>query len=357
MTAEITLTQNTGLDLSERLILAGQAANGAAAQHVFTDFQQRKASNTLNRQNHDLKCFADYLAAAGVEGDAGWVDSEGTCILFSTPAEWRGVTWGIVAGFVQWQLQQGFAIGSINVRLSTVKTYAKLAAQVGSIDPTEYAMIHAVSGYRQGEARNVDKGRAQTRYSTKKAIATKLTSESVKRLKSIGSETAQGRRDKVIVMLMLGLGLRVGEVVSLRVEAVDLAGQTITFHREKVDKIQTHELTNGTLAALRNYFDAGDVLPSPNAPLLRKSSKSEKLSTGGLTRFGIFKVIERLGSDAGIAQLSPHDLRHYWATQAARNKTPLDRLMNAGGWSSPAMPLHYIEDAEIANQGVISDDD
>ena len=28
---------------------------------------------------------------------------------------------------------------------------------------------------------------------------------------------------------------------------------------------------------------------------------------------------------------------------SASDKTPIDKLMNAGGWNSPAMPLRYIE--------------
>jgi hypothetical protein len=51
----------------------------------------------------------------------------------------------LVAAFVQWQLSQGYAIGSINVRLSTIKTYAKLASQAGALHPTEYAMIRTVA--------------------------------------------------------------------------------------------------------------------------------------------------------------------------------------------------------------------
>jgi integrase len=59
-----------------------------------------------------------------------------------------------------------------------------------------------------------------------------------------------------------------------------------------------------------------------------------------------------LGERAGVLGLSAHDLRHSWATRKARGGTPLDRLMDAGGWSSLAMPAHYIERARIANEGV-----
>ena len=38
-------------------------------------------------------------------------------------------------------------------------------------------------------------------------------------------------------------------------------------------------------------------------------------------------------------------------------KPLVDRLMNAGGWNSPAMPLRYIEASRIANDGIDLDDD
>ena len=62
--------------------------------------------------------------------------------------------------------------------------------------------------------------------------------------------------------------------------------------------------------------------------------------------------VRELGAAVGAAGLSAHDLRHAWATRAARNGTPLDRLQDAGGWSSPAMPLRYVEAARVANEGV-----
>ena len=72
----------------------------------------------------------------------------------------------------------------------------------------------------------------------------------------------------------------------------------------------------------------------------------DKMSVRGIT-----KRVRILGERVGLRGLSAHDCRHYLATQAAKD-TPLDRLQDAGGWSSYAMPLRYIESAKIANQGV-----
>jgi hypothetical protein len=38
--------------------------------------------------------------------------------------------------------------------------------------------------------------------------------------------------------------------------------------------------------------------------------------------------------------------------RAIRNGTDVKSLQDAGGWSSPAMPVRYAESAAIANQGV-----
>jgi hypothetical protein len=54
-------------------------------------------------------------------------DLEAVDDLYHDPAAWSGMSNGLVEGFVQWQLKQGYAIGSINMRLSTMWLYCKLA--------------------------------------------------------------------------------------------------------------------------------------------------------------------------------------------------------------------------------------
>ena len=87
--------------------------------------------------------------------------------------------------------------------------------------------------------------------------------------------------------------------------------------------------------------------------LWRKTGKGKtELLGAGMTERAITKRVAFLGAAIGLHSFSAHDCRHYWATQAARNHTPLDRLQDAGGWSSLAMPSRYIETAKIANEGV-----
>jgi integrase len=148
---------------------------------------------------------------------------------------------------------------------------------------------------------------------------------------------------------MLDLGLRCGEVAQLTVADVDLNRGELRVYRPKVDVEQTHNLINGLQAAVAEFIEH-DALPI--GPLLRASRKGGELTTAGMTEQAITARVRVLGAEIGIEGLSAHDLRHTWATQAARNGTPIDRLQDAGGWASPSMPLRYVEAAKIANEGV-----
>lgn len=325
----------------------GERANAAAARSTFADYRSRKADNTLRSHDATLEQFSEYLASTAGRAPEGKD-------LARNPQAWSGITWGLVDGFVKWLLVEGYALGTINVRLSAVKTYATLAAKAGAIPTRELALIRAVQGYSRKEAKRINKRRRaaglETRQGEKKKHPIVLTREQAEALKAHPDpETPQGRRDAVLIGLMLDLGLRCGEVASLSVTDVNLDRGELIFHREKVDKVQTHRLVNGLAEAMTAYLE-NDALAI--GPLLRASHKGGELTHAGMTRRGITDRVRTLGQEIGIEGLSAHDLRHTWATLAARNGTPIDRLRDAGGWSSLSMPARYIEAAKVANQGV-----
>ena len=133
---------------------------------------------------------------------------------------------------MQWLLRNGYAIGSVNGNLTIVKTYVRLAAQAGTIPPGEWALIRGVTGYRGSEAKHLDEGRAQTRTGAKKAAPVAITQEQAAELKK-QPDTPQGRRDALLMSLLLDLGLRCGEVAGLTVANVNLSEGTLTFYRPR----------------------------------------------------------------------------------------------------------------------------
>src|SRR5260370_31066277 len=158
--------QTTDLVIYSDLETIGQVADEYAAHETFEEYQARRSANTLRRQHDDLTLFCTYLAAAGAARRAD--------DLFCDPQAWRGISAGLVKGFVAWQVQQGYAIASINSRLATIKVYCKMAMESGALTALAQAHISLVKGYRRKEGRNVDREREVSRVGEKKALPTVL---------------------------------------------------------------------------------------------------------------------------------------------------------------------------------------
>lgn len=337
--------------VSGDLAAIGQVANDFASAGTFEAYRARKSDNTIRQQSAALALFGQFLRTTGAAvGD-----------LENSPEAWRGVTWGLVAAFQGWMLGQGYSLASVNSRMSSIKVYSRLAFTAGTLDPTQFALIKAIEGYSRKEYKRVDEKRTAagiaTRAGSKKAAPARITkqqADALKRQETPGNiskmtpEQAaalklQSERNALIMCLLIDHGLRCGELVGLKVENLDLKAGELRFYRAKVDKWQTHKLTSDTLRAALEYLKD---TPGPGA-LFPGSGKTGMLSTRTVNL-----LVGVLGRSVGLDNLSPHDLRHYWATKEARRGTPINRLMTAGGWNSLAMPLRYIEESEIANEGM-----
>jgi integrase len=361
-----TVETNNAIDQidQERLRQAGRAANHFAARNVFADHLQKITENSKTAIKRDLGVFCDYLCTVGVINDRDKVNASMIAFMNSAQA-WTGTTWGLVKGFVQWQLTQGFAVSTINRSLSTVKKYCELAMTAGTLDPQEAAQIRTVRSIAQKEARNINQRRLQTRVDrpgAKKADSVLITDEHAKLLKTSQPNTAQGRKDKLLMCLLIDLGLRASEVEALRVEDVDMRNETINVYRIKTDLRQKLDLTRDLRMALRDYFEHDQFM------------KTGSLFIGGMSDRAITKRVQHLGIDYGyyteelqedkrhklgqaikkIGTLSAHDLRHYLATRLSRDGLNAQQLMETMGWASLSTAQRYIEASEIANRSAVA---
>ncbi len=321
-----------------------QTANQVARQTLIYRYQQEKSVETLRRQAFDIEQFERYLSEAGytVKG------------MKDDLSLWSGVSYGIIAGFQQWQLLQGYSIGSVNVRMATIRTYCDLANQAEYISQEEIVKIRGIKNIGRKAGRNVDEKRPVQRIGGKKSQTVLLSESHVELIKKKlheASQTDQEKaRDYLLFCLLADHGLRCGEVADLQTKNLDLLTGMLVFYRRKVDKIQTHRLTASTLEAARQYFKIG--LPGEKLFDGYAYAKTGKAAADGITTRAINKIVARLGEMVGVKGLSPHDLRHYWATIATQKGTNVRDLQQAGGWNSPYMPLRYAEESEIANEGV-----
>lgn len=354
------------------LTAAGAMANQVAGSAIFQRYLAEKAANTIKRHSRDLELFAEYLLDVGIMPDRG-ADFQ------SNPAAWQGLTWGLVEGFSQWLLQEGYAIASVNARLSTVKVYAQLAVKAGVIDRQEGLLIQSVKGFSRQGGLNVDEQRPQTRVtavtyaykpegkkrsvvvtrrSTKKPQPMLLSEAQAAGLKQTRNHSPQAWRDALLMCLLLDHGLRASEVALLKVNDIQIAPGKMTFFRPKVKGTAhawtTHKLTVATQAVASYYIER--LYPPallPDGPLLLATTRLLKNGAGGqllaesLNRVRLSERVAWLGKQLGIVRLSAHDGRHHCATRMARLGYGVDELMAWFGWTSAQTAVRYVAAAAV----------
>jgi integrase len=332
------------------LARAGLAADHASQTDAFAEYHAEQTDNTRAAQLDALKCFSSYLAAAHIHREA--LD------LYHDAQAWQGMSAGLLKGFRKWLLEQGFAIGTLNHRLSIIRQYCRLAHAAGVLSDEMLELVLAVKGYGGKTGRNLDNDRTRrsvpTRKSTKKAQPVPVSKAQALRLKTETTRPERPRRrrhdlllearDALLMGLFIEHAFRVSEVVGLDIEDFDLEQGLVTIYREKTDETQTHRLKKHTLLAASHYLaECG----ASNGPLFLGYQGRR------ITRYGLYDRVHVLGQQVGLPKLSPHDLRHYWTYDALGNATPVDRVQSGGNWKSPTMVLKYARRGGIANEGVI----
>jgi integrase/recombinase XerD len=139
-----------------------------------------------------------------------------------------------------------------------------------------------------------------------------LTPAEVERLIAAANvATPRGLRDRALVELLYGAGLRVSEAVGLERGGVDLEDRTVRCVG-KGDKERVVPLGSEAVEALRRYLSRG-------RPYLDRRHRPElflNAQGGALTRAGAFLIVRRLAAKAGLdpERIHPHLLRHSFAT-------------------------------------------
>ncbi len=127
-------------------------------------------------------------------------------------------------------------------------------------------------------------------------------------------------RDYAMLELLAGTGLRVGELLLLKVGDVELGDRSgkVTVRRGKHASYREVPLTLDVRKALSTYLDeAHPDSESPEAPLWMGTR-------GGLShRSSVTRMLEKYAIQAGIESVNPHALRHTFATRYL-NANPSD---------------------------------
>ncbi len=325
------------------MAIASDIANRISQRDVFMKYREEISENTKRRQANDLESFKTYLEEAGITRSA--------TELMNDPYAWKGIEYGLIRGYIAWSLEQGYSTGTINVRLATIRQYCRLAGPTpegaGVIPQRDFDAILTVKGYEGKKARNIDADRKhngkQTRKSKKKSEAIDVNASQALQLKKTPSTEKDRNRDALLMGLLIEHALRCSEVAALDIKSINIETGKLTIYRQKTDRTDTHNLKPHTASSAKSYLTETGRKEGP----LFLGKHGERISTRTINR-----IVLRIGRKIGISNLSPHDLRHFWAFDALHNGTPLDKVKSGGGWESDTMVLRYAKRSDIANEGV-----
>ncbi len=136
-------------------------------------------------------------------------------------------------------------------------------------------------------------------------------SEAERLIDAAAGVTPRALRDRALVELLYGAGLRVSEAVGLAKSAIDLDARTVRVVG-KGSKERIVPLGRPAVESVRRYLALG----RPHLDRRRRPDLFLNVRGGPLTRAGAFLVLRRLAQKAGLdpGRVHPHLLRHSFAT-------------------------------------------
>jgi len=189
--------------------------------------------------------------------------------------------------------QKNLASSTINVRLAAVRRLAYEASDTGLLSPELAAGIRRVKGVKRRGVR----------------IGNWLTVEQSRALLNHPqTDDLRGKRDRAILALLIGCGLRRAELAGLRMEDFQIREEhwVIADLIGKGKHIRTVPVPTWAKRAVDVWTSAAGL----NIGLIfRRVSRFGKAWGDGITPKAIWHVVKAAAKRAGIKGLAPHDLR------------------------------------------------
>jgi len=255
--------------------------------------------------------------------------TDGRATAESTP--WAALRYKHVAA-LRTQLAERYAPATANKALSAVRGVLRAAWRLGQLSTDQYHRavdVRAVKGSRLPAGRALDVGELRSLFRA-----------------CIDDATAAGARDAAIFSLMFGAGLRRAEVAALDAEAYDPETGAIRIIG-KGNRERTVYVLNGGRDALEEWLGHRGREPGP---LITRVSQLGKVSLRRVTAQALFMRLRRRAEQAGIARVSPHDLRRSFVSTALESGADLSMVQALAGHASPVTTSRYDRRPEEAKR-------
>jgi integrase len=235
---------------------------------------------------------------------------------------------------MEWRsTMESLSPSTINVRLSAVRKMVEEARENGMLGVEEAASLTDIPNIRQKGTR----------------LGNWLTREQAKELLAVPDRsTLKGKRDYVILALLVGCALRRNELAELDVETIQQReGRWVLADLEgKGRRIRTVAIPIWVKQGIDVWTTVAGI---DKGRLLRSVSKSGKVNRDTLSDWAVWSVVEQSSKQIGIEHFGAHDLRRTCAKLCRKNGGDLEQIKFLLGHSSIQTTERYLgSDQEIA---------
>lgn len=162
---------------------------------------------------------------------------------------------------------------------------------------------------------------------------------------------AATQRDRAILAVMLGGGLRAGEVAALEVGDLHQLEQGMALHirQGKGRKDRTVPLGADTARLILEHLHAGGRKLGEGGALFMREDRADTGAARAITSRAVGMVVTRTARAAGIVgkDCSPHTLRHTYALRALRAGASVPAVSKLLGHASIATTQRYLDHLEL----------
>lgn len=264
----------------------------------YLRIERGASANTIKSYKLDLSMYSEFLSESGI---LEVVDIDRDTVL----------------AFESWLSERGYSASTTKRRMAAVKAMHKFAVRedASNINPASAIPLPKMSR-KLPDVLSIDKV--------------------CKMLDLMNDPSAAGMRDRALMEVLYGCGLRVSEASNLDMSDIFLdEGFLRIMGKGKKERIVP--ISGAAARALSEYIDGG---PRAILSMKSKSLKNDSLNAvflnqrgGRLTRQGIHRIVADAGAAVGIEGLHPHTLRHSFATHLLEGGADLRAIQEMLGHS------------------------
>ncbi len=222
--------------------------------------------------------------------------------------------------------QKGLAAASINLRLAAVRKLASEAAESGLLAAGQASAIARVKGAAR---RGVRAGNWLTREQAQALLDTP------------DPRTVKGKRDRAILALLIGCGLRRSEIAALDAAAIEQRdGRWVVVDlKGKGNRVRTVPVPAWVKNAIDEWTAAAVI---PKGKLFRSLNKGGAVWGDGITEKVVWWIVQEHARAIGVRRLAPHDLRRTCAKLCRAAGGDLEQIQFLLGHASIQTTERYL---------------